>query len=171
MIIMASKYYIADLHIGHESMARKRGFSDADLMFDHLKEKWNNKIRKQDVVYILGDVTMERRRYIKRLDELKGKKVIVMGNHDRPQDAKELLKYSLKVAGMVKYKSIFLTHCPIHPMELDYRVKYNVHGHLHEKSVMKKSMGIPYAKDKRYICVSCEHVDYTPVSLEELGIK
>lgn len=168
---MANKYYIADLHFGHRAMAVKRGFQDEDEMFEVIKENWNNKIKKQDVIYILGDVVMERRRYIKLLGELKGQKILILGNHDRPQDTPEYLKYCIKVTGMVKYKSMFITHCPIHPMELDYRVKLNLHGHIHEKSVMKKFLGIPYKKDKRYVCVSCEHVDYTPQSLEKLGIK
>jgi hypothetical protein len=28
-----------------------------------------------------------------------------------------------------------------------------------------------WVPDDRYHCVSCEHVDYTPVTLEELGIE
>jgi calcineurin-like phosphoesterase family protein len=167
---MANKYYIADLHIGHKNMASKRGFTDAEAMFNYIKEKWNKKVKKQDMVYILGDVTMERRRDIKRLAELNGNKIVILGNHDRPEDSKELLKYALKLAGMIKYKNMFMTHCPVHEREFEYRIKYNIHGHIHEDFVMKKFLGIPYAKDKRYICVSCEHVDYTPKSLEELGI-
>ena len=70
------------------------------------------------------------------------------------------------VAGMVHYKGLILTHCPIHPMELDHRFNKNIHGHIHEKFVM---LGDDI--DPRYFCVSCEHVDYTPKTLEELGIK
>ena len=167
---MANKYYIGCTHIGHESMAVKRGFSDASEMFEYMREKWNSKVRKNDVVYVLGDVTMEKKKYYPLLDQLNGLKIFVLGNHDRRQDTRELMKYG-KVAGMIKYKDIFFTHCPIHPMELDYRVKYNIHSHLHEKSVMKKFLGIPTVKDKRYICVSCEQVDYTPKSLKELGFS
>ncbi|MEX0597467.1 MAG: metallophosphoesterase [Candidatus Paceibacterota bacterium] len=168
---MANKYYIGDLHIGHSAMAKKRGFASHEDMFEYMKEKWNAKVNKNDVVYVMGDVVMERRRFIKKLAELKGKKIIVLGNHDRPQDTEEYLKYAIKVTAMVKYKSMFFTHCPIHPMELDYRVKLNVHSHTHEKSVMKKLFGLFSVKDDRYICVSCEHIDYEPKSLEELGIN
>ena len=77
---MAKKYYIGDLHIGHRSMTVKRGFSDEVEMFDCIKTKWNEKGRKNDVVWILGDVVMERRRYIKKLEELnqREKKVLEM---------------------------------------------------------------------------------------------
>jgi ribonucleoside-triphosphate reductase (formate) len=30
---------------------------------------------------------------------------------------------------MVNYKGVILTHCPIHPCELDYRYSHNIHGH------------------------------------------
>jgi hypothetical protein len=60
-------------------------------------------------------------------------------------------------------------------MEMDYRIKHNIHGHIHEKLVERdfKLFGFTLFKrvDKRYHCVSCEHVFYTPKTLEELGIK
>ena len=74
-----------------------------------------------------------------------------------------MLKHINSFCGMSKYKDktfggIFLTHCPIHPNELDYRVSFNIHGHVHENSI----------KDKRYINVCMENVDYTPRSIKEL---
>jgi calcineurin-like phosphoesterase family protein len=109
------------------------------------------------------------------LDRLNGIKHVVLGNHDRRQDIKKLLEHVDSVSGMIQYKGIMLTHCPIHPMELEYRFKHNIHGHTHENLVEYdfKLFGISLFKrvDKRYNCVSCEHVDYTPKTLEELGIQ
>ena len=60
---------------------------------------------------------------------------------------------------MINYKKEFiLSHCPIHPSELDYRFKYNIHGHVHVKSL----------SDERYINVCCEAIDYKPKTIEEL---
>jgi hypothetical protein len=56
-------------------------------------------------------------------------------------------------------------------MELDYRFNINIHGHIHEKQVLKYIPIYGEIPDERYICVSCERVDYTPKTLEELGIK
>jgi calcineurin-like phosphoesterase family protein len=73
------------------------------------------------------------------LDRLNGLKNIVLGNHDARNHVPELLKHVNSVAGMVDYKKkCILTHCPIHPHELDYRYKYNIHGHVHEKTIFKK---------------------------------
>jgi calcineurin-like phosphoesterase family protein len=171
---MARVFFIADLHLSHTSMAIKRGFATVEEHDEHIIAKWNSVVSKRDVTYILGDVTMEKSAPYHLLDRLNGVKHVVLGNHDRRQDVKKLLEYVESVAGMVQYKGIMLTHCPIHPMELDYKFKHNIHGHIHEKQVMiaRDNWGeIIWEKDERYICVSCERVDFSPKTLEELGIK
>jgi calcineurin-like phosphoesterase family protein len=90
---------------------------------------------------------------------LKGNKTVVLGNHDEPQHVKELLKYVNKVAGMIDYKNmVILTHCPIHPSQLEFRYSYNIHGHVHENSL----------DDTRYINVCAEMINYTPVEFSKL---
>ena len=147
-----SIYVISDLHFGHKNMAIRRGFETVEEHDQYIIDQWNKVITKRDVVWILGDITMERKQGYELLAQLKGTKKVVLGNHDRPQDVPELLKYVNSVCGMVKLKGIFLTHCPVHPSELDYRVSKNIHGHVHENSI----------DDPRYVNVSCENVDYTP---------
>ena len=162
--------FIADLHLGHENMALHRGFATVEEHDEHIIEQWNSVVSKRDVTYILGDVTMEKKSPYILLDRLNGVKHVVLGNHDRRQDVPHLLQHVESVGGMIQYKGIMLTHCPIHPMELDYRFNKNIHGHIHEKVVMKMLDGWEEIDD-RYICVSCERVDYKPKSLEELNIK
>jgi calcineurin-like phosphoesterase family protein len=162
--------FIADLHLSHQNMATRRGFSTVEEHDEHIISKWNSVVNKRDVTYILGDVTMEKSSPYPLLDRLNGIKHIVLGNHDRRQDTKKLFDYAESVAGMIQYKGIMLTHAPIHPMELEYRFNKNIHGHIHDKVVMKMLDGweVP---DERYFCVSCEQVDYLPKSLKDLGIE
>ena len=162
--------FIADLHLSHANMATRRGFSTIEEHDEHIIAKWNSVVNKRDVTYILGDVTMEKSSPYPLLDRLNGIKHIVLGNHDRRQDTKKLFEYVESVAGMIQYKGIMLTHAPIHPMELEYRFNKNIHGHIHDKVVMKMLDGweIP---DERYFCVSCEQVDSLPKSLKDLGIE
>jgi calcineurin-like phosphoesterase family protein len=166
---MATVRFIADLHLGHINMALHRGFSTVEEHDEYVIEKYNSVVYKRDVTYILGDVTMEKSAPYELLNRLNGIKHVVLGNHDRRQDVKKLLEYVESVAGMIQYKGVMLTYCPIHPMELDYRFNKNIHGHIHSKQVML--MDPYYTPDERYICVSCERVDYTPKTLEELGIE
>lgn len=167
---MSTVRFIADLHLGHTNMAIKRGFTTVEEHDEHIIAQWNSVVSKRDVTYILGDVTMEKSAPYALLARLNGIKHVVMGNHDRRQDVRKLLEYVESVGGMVSYKGVILTHCPIHPMELEYRFNKNIHGHIHDKQVMIEDQGYE-RPDNRYICVSCERVDYKPKTLEELNIK
>lgn len=157
---MSDVRFISDLHLGHKNMAIKRRFNDVYEHDEYIIEQWNKVVQKRDVTYVLGDITMEKPDYY-ILDALNGIKYVILGNHDMRQHVPELLKYVDGVAGMIKYKhNYILTHCPIHPSEMD-RFCYNIHGHVHEHSL----------KDKRYINVSAEVIDYTPKLLKELTIS
>lgn len=156
--------FISDLHFGHRSMAYRRKFQSTDDMDKCIIDLWNVTVRKHDVTYILGDISMGNKKFYPLLKELNGIKKVILGNHDRPEDVPELLKYVNWVGGMYKFKDkitnnkVFLTHCPMHPSELEYGVKYNVHGHVHENSI----------SDSRYLNVSAEVINYTPKTIEEL---
>ena len=155
---MSQVKFIADLHLGHIKMAERRGFKNIEEHDQFIIDSWNSVVNKRDQVYILGDVTMESHYPYEKLDLLNGSKIVVMGNHDSRKHVKRLLNHVDNVAGVIKYKGCFLTHVPIHPSELEYRVRKNIHGHLHSN----------FIPDSRYICVSCEHIDYKPKTLKEL---
>lgn len=161
-----STFFIADLHLGHESMAIKRGFESAKAMEEYLIQKWNSVINKRDKVFILGDITMETNKYY-QLGRLNGLKHVVLGNHDKHNHVQSLFQYVQQISGMVSYNGYWLTHCPVHPRELSFRVKGNIHGHIHEHTVY----GNDDLPDNRYMCVSCEHLDYTPIEFNKLTNK
>lgn len=165
--------FISDYHFGHESCAIRRGFKDSYQMNEHIVKEHNKIVRKRDLTYILGDITMETDKWYFYLDQMNGRKKVILGNHDLAKNVNELLKYVDDVAAIVKYKGIFLTHCPVHPQELEYRIHTNIHGHLHEYSVTKDIVQgtrriNDNEKDSRYINVSCEQIDYKPKTLNEL---
>ena len=150
--------FISDLHFGHGNMAIRRGFTTVDEHDAYIIEQWNKIVNKRDITYILGDITMEKISSYHLLDRLNGVKKVILGNHDRSSHVPELLKYVSFVGGMVQYKGHILTHCPIHPSQLEFRYSKNIHGHLHLNSL----------DDERYINVSAEVVNYTPKTLDEL---
>lgn len=152
--------FIADLHFGHQNMAKRRGFDSVEAHDEHIIQEWNKVVDKRDVTYILGDITMEKKAPYHLLKRLNGIKHVVLGNHDRRQDVPDLwMNHVESVAGMVQFKGFFLTHCPIHPKEITYRGIYgNIHGHIHDSEVGEPG----------YYCVSCERVNYKPITLKEL---
>lgn len=151
--------FISDLHFGHLNMAIKRGFSSIEEHDDFVIKQWNKTVMSpNDLTFILGDVAMERPTYYYKIDMLRGRKIVVLGNHERHQDIRLLLEHVENVAGMIDYKGFFLTHCPMHESEILGKHRGNIHGHNHDKRI----------NDKRYINVSCELLNYTPRSIEEL---
>lgn len=158
-----STFFISDLHFGHLNMAIKRGFTTVEEHDNHIIKCWNRVVHKKDTVYLLGDITMERDTYSFYLPQLKGYKKVVSGNHDKPQHVSSLLRYVNSVCSSFYVKNkefgnFILSHIPIHPTELSYRYGTNIHGHVHEKTL----------EDSRYINVSCEVIDFTPQTLEQL---
>lgn len=153
---MSAKIYgISDLHFGHKNMAIKRGFNSAEEHDQHIIDSWNSVVKKGDTVFVLGDITMEKKQGYVYLDKLRGYKKVILGNHDMPQHIPELLKYVNSVCGMFKYKGSILTHCPIHESEIN-RFKLNYHGHVHENSL----------PDERYVNLSAEVLNYKPIELK-----
>lgn len=164
------------LHLGHESVAKWRGFNDSYYHDEHLIDMWNRTVSKRDLTYILGDITMETDKWYFQLDRLNGRKIVVLGNHDRYQDIPELLKYVDGVAGMVDYKGCVLTHCPIHPSEISF-CRLNIHAHIHHNNQLPdlhtaerygQESKIEYSTLHKYRCVDTHLIDYKPKTLKEL---
>tara|TARA_R110000796_G_scaffold126793_5_gene241787 strand:+ start:1946 stop:2416 length:471 start_codon:yes stop_codon:yes gene_type:complete len=154
-------------------MAVGRGFATAEEHDEHIIENWNKVVNKKDTVWILGDITMEKAKY-EILDRLKGLKNVVLGNHDMPQHVPKMLEHVNKVCSTFTKKGIIFTHIPIHPREFAFRYKTNIHGHLHSHIVTKtvasefELRGTEEVPDDRYINVSCEQVNFTPILLNTL---
>jgi len=160
---MSNVRFIADLHLGHKWMAKHRGFKDTVEHDEHIIKQWNKISHKKDLTYILGDITMEDNFPYYQLDRLKGRKIVIGGNHDLKKHSAELLKYVESIIGVLDYKGYCFSHIPIHQRELwdnNYKNRYrgNVHGHVHDNSI----------DDPHYYNVSAEMVDYTPRKIEEL---
>lgn len=180
---MSKVYVIADTHFGHHNVINvpgraEMGFTDIYEHDNHIVDQWNSVVRKRDKVYLLGDIGWDRKGYVTGgvLPRLQGCIEVVGGNHDTADLCYATASYAnardaKRVHGAVVYNQAILTHIPIHPQEMWWDI--NVHGHLHSNYVHKHA-DFPAAghrdgeKDVRYICVSCEWVNFTPVDLNDL---
>lgn len=129
-------------------------------------DNWNKVVKPQDKVYHLGDFCFNERVLTKFAPRLKGRKFLVMGNHDTcPTNV--YLKYFEQLHAALPFNKlgIICTHIPVHSSQLEYRFKRNFHGHLHTEVVKNPYTG---AKDHRYVNVSVEQINFQPVSLENL---
>jgi len=158
-------FLIGDTHFGHANILRfeptARPFKDLREMHDTLIHNWNGVVGPEDVVYHLGDVIFGSQ-YTWLLSLLNGHKRLIMGNHDR-MHVDIYKKYFEKVMGVGEIQRkdgvrAVLTHIPVHPNNLEFRYTHNIHGHMHSHKL----------DDPRYINVSCEQTNMTPVLLSDL---
>jgi len=171
---MAKTFVTADLHFGHQGVCeflkadgtKLRPWDNADDMNKGLIDNWNAVVDDKDLVYVLGDFTVNKK-YIWLARELKGRKILVKGNHDTGTLA-EYVEYFEDVRGCSQHGKAILTHIPVHPSQLN-RWPVNVHGHLHaDKVVYWVEDEADFYPDSRYICVSVEQTNFRPILLDEV---
>ena len=134
-----ANFYISDLHIG--CMNRYEGRTlEAD---QKLKENWNKVVTNADTIYVLGDIgragTNKDNEYLASyLAALKGKKVLVKGNHDRLDD----IRIKQQFTEICDYKEIIdnfegnsyklvLCHYPILMWNGQHKGFIHLYGHVH----------------------------------------
>ena len=162
-----SIYFIADTHFSQEKswLKSKRPFSNVREMDLMMMMNWNNVVKSEDIVYVLGDVGV-----MDLLPLLNGRKILIKGNYER--NLPELLEghedqfdeiyefiHDIQVEHEGKEYNITLTH---EPSRVKDRVLDETHivlfGHIHKLCMIKK-----YG-----ICVSADAHNFTPISLNDI---
>ena len=162
-------WLISDTHFGHANILNfkrddgtpLRDFSTVEAMNECMIHNWNSVVGAKDRVYHLGDVVINRK-FLKVLDRLNGRKVLIKGNHDIFK-LDDYAAYFDDIRAYHVLDGLFLSHVPVHPDSLG-RFGCNIHGHLHYREVVDSS-GVA---DMRYWNVSVERIGYTPINLEGL---
>ena len=120
---MPNTFVISDTHFGHENTCTKfkrddgtplRPFANAEEMDEAMVQRWNDVVGKNDTVYHLGDVVINKK-FLPIMDRLNGRKKLIMGNHDI-FGAKEYLKYFYEICSYRVFVDEFIfSHVPLHP--------------------------------------------------------
>jgi calcineurin-like phosphoesterase family protein len=176
---MKNVFLIADLHFGDSDMCSllkedghpMRPFKSVEEHDATLIENWNKVVtHPSDKVYVLGDVA-QKKKDIENFGKLNGKKILIKGNHDI-YEMKEYAKYFKDIRATHRLDNgILMSHIPVHPSTFGKAHKVNVHGHIHDKKVHMLDGYKFSVLDKRYFCVSCEHINYTPIELGAVEIE
>lgn len=179
-------FFTSDLHFGHENVIRfdNRPFDTVEEMDEEMIKRWNAKVGKGDIVYVLGDfiwkaATNEAVSIIRRLN---GQIILIKGNHDRflhNAAAKKAL------AGIKDYDDIcviledgttrrcILSHYFI-PFYNGHRYQaIHLHGHSHLTEEAAEEVRISTelnekGYDLKIYNVGCMYWNYTPVTLDEI---
>lgn len=153
---MRDIWFISDTHFGHEKIIphENRPFSSADHMDEFMMASWNDRVKEDDLIYHLGDVTW-RHTWLPNLDKLNGTKRLILGNHD---SGKKCAPYFQKIQLFRRFSEFgfMVSHMPINKTER--REPISVHGHTHGRDV----------DDPMNINISVEKTNYAPIHLDEL---
>ena len=149
-------WFYSDPHFGDETMMkfRKNNVSDEEQI-----KRINSKVGKKDVIIFLGDIGD-----IECIKRIRGYKILILGNHDKGKlnyqreinDLMDNLLFDEVYEGILTInEKIVLSHEPIY-----LPFMFNIHGHDHSNKVGYNN--------GYHLNVCAEHIDYTPISLNEL---
>lgn len=167
---MSTIRYTADLHLGHALVARTRGFDDPEPHDAMVIEMWNQTVDKNDIIYVLGDISCGREPYaLTQLSSLPGRKRLIVGNHDsvhpmhreshkRQRQFLEVFEsvqtFARRRAGGVEF---LLSHFPYDGDHTEterfnqYRLRdegrWLLHGHTHSTTARSSERGINVGLD------------------------
>lgn len=171
---MKNIWFTSDTHFQHKNIINftgldgqtpirlhdNRKFDSVEEMDELMIQNWNRDIKPQDKVYHLGDVGFgNENTLVNILKRLNGHKRLIVGNHDNIVPKLINCFEKTMLWRIFTEHGFMATHVPVRQDQLTGRgVHFNVHGHIHEKSMEE-----PY-----YMCVCVEHWDYCPVHLDQI---
>lgn len=187
---MAQTWFTSDQHFGHRNIIKYSGrpFQDVDHMTTELINGHNLVVSKEDVVWHLGDFSLDERLVEPILSKLNGIHYLVSGNHDRchpchsrsEKSKRQYLSYGFKeiheqiIVDIPHLSKVLLCHMPYegdsreNERYSEFRPKDTgrllLHGHVHEKwhSLPRENSYI------KMINIGVDQWDYKPVSTEQL---
>ena len=165
-------YIISDTHFNHKNIIDycNRPFKDINEMNNTIIDNWNKYVKKEDIVYHLGDFFLGSKFDLKDIvDRLNGTIYLIRGNHDR------LTVKSYEDCGIIVLKNapiimddykIMLSHRPL-PDTMIKDGYINIHGHIHQNKLEDTYDNNLFDKNK-HINVSCDTLRFKPILLEKL---
>lgn len=189
-------FFTSDPHFSHEAIIKfcNRPFKDANKMNESLIRNWNNKVGKDDTIFILGDFCFGgSKEWFSILERLNGHKHLLIGNHDM----KNLRQGFINLFDSVSFQQciyvgdqfIYLNHFPFLCYAGSFRKQkpvWQLFGHLHSQDIhynienignpeveeiLKKDFArlkylFPYQYD-----VGVDKNNFTPISFNEVKEK
>ena len=161
------KFFTADHHFYHERIIHlsRRPFTSLEDMHNTMIANWNRKVKKNDLVYIIGDFCFRHSGEI--LEKLSGQKIFLPGSHDRDTMKAKYRHHFLRVEPLIMIKeegqTVVMCHWPMFTWHksnprLGKASAWHLHGHHHGDLE-------PYGK---MWDVGVDNNNFEPVSWEEI---
>lgn len=132
-------FFTADTHFFHRNIIyySNRPFTSVKQMNEELVRRWNEQVRKQDRVYLLGDVSFGGlAETFRLLAELNGEICLIYGNHDDelvadPYMKERFLWIKPYHEEMIENRRVIMFHYPIQQWRDAQRGSWHLYGHTH----------------------------------------
>ena len=167
-------FFTSDTHFGNSSILsiRNRPFDDIEEMNKALIESWNRVVGKNDMVFHLGDFAFGGAAVWNWfLDQLNGRIVLVVGNHDkhhlRPEVLGRFELVSSEVFVIIDNQPIFLNHHPFMSNGESHGKAWQLFGHVHTRGNGQDNDKGPLLMDTQYD-VGVDNNNYTPISFSRV---
>lgn len=189
-------FFTSDWHISHEKSIQfdQRPFKTLDEMHTSLIVRYNACVPDNGICYFLGDMGNKPKEIAEVVRQLKGTKVLFLGNHDKGMTTMYNCGFDVVMYGGWIYVGdikVTMSHCPFigvlredtssfnrgivenwHGETRTHHLKsavkddgqFLLHGHIHSRKGKDQSVKI---LDRQYD-VGCVANNYTPVSLSTI---
>lgn len=158
-------FFTADTHFSHASIIGfcDRPFRDTRDMDEALVANWNRRVGPNDTVFHLGDFCWRKGNGRSILAQLRGRKHLILGNHDAKEiaaadDWESIGHYQMIRREPGVHPDLVLFHYPIEEWDNVRHGAVHLHGHVHAR--------LPPTRQRLDVGVDCW--DFAPVSLDEV---
>lgn len=169
---MSRKWYTADFHLFHDNIIKycHRPFENIWQMHDAIVEGMNSRVKKNDELFILGDVSFYGGEKVQKvLRKINGRKHLIIGNHDAKNMGKwegwESVNHYLELKD--RGQNLVLCHYPIESWNKRHYGAIHLHGHCHG---VKGKHGI-FKSNWLREDIGVDPFDFKPVDLDILTEK
>lgn len=159
-------YIISDTHFDHFNIIKycNRPFSSTEEMNETLINNINERVGVKDVLYLLGDVTFNHKKFKYWLEKIRCQnKILLRGNHDPSNMEKYLPIQGLKsfhdyLEVALNGKNIVLQHYPLARWNRQNYGSYMFYGHVHGKYTMPNTNSLD---------VGVDSIGFYPIEIKE----
>lgn len=165
-------WFTSDLHFGHKNIIEyaKRPFKDVHEMDAALINNWNELVKADDTVFVIGDISFYPPETTARiLWSLKGRIHLIKGNHDRKinhslserfDSVSDLLEWDFPEPRSKRGQKVVMCHYAMRTWNKMHYGAWQLYGHSHgglTESDKTKSMDVG---------VDCHN--YRPISYDQI---
>ena len=138
---MSNIFLISDLHLGHKRILEfcpttRGGCKTIEEHDEKLIQNWNEEVKPEDTVYILGDISWHNaEKTHKMLSRLMGHKQLILGNHDKGinkhshGDIFETIQSYNEVK--IEGHDVIMCHYPMRTWNKSHHGSFMLYGHEH----------------------------------------